>query len=293
MTSKTYRDAFRITLPSNANRTMYPDNLAGKFTVELPVTIQLEPNLDWEVCLEEMFWPIHGDFINPDTLWMNISGSRPYEYVNIPAEHLTDFSTLIRFFEQKFKNVLQVKFDEILEIVTFTFSGSTGDNLRLELSNSLARLLGYNINLPLTLPKQNRAQVSVFWVSESLKSNPLHPNHALVLNFEKGFENVAGNQAPSLYFPSQFLHVYCNLTESTYFNGKLINSLRVIRLVQKKIDKYVRHIAPKQLQFFEVTKKTIDRVDIELRDDQNRLLRFPNGSTIVNLYFRPRHLSWL
>ena len=85
----------------------------------------------------------------------------------------------------------------------------------------------------------------------------------------------------------------CNLSESTYFNGKLVNSLRVIRLVQKKVDKYARHIVPKQLQFYEVIKKTIDRIDIELRDDQNRLLRFPNGSTIVILYFRPRHFVWL
>ena len=133
MTSKTYTDAFRIALPSNANRDMYPDNLAGKFTVELTVTIELDRNLEWEMCLEEMFWPIHGDFINPDNLWMNISGSRPYEYVKIPSEHLTDFSALIRFFEQKFKDVLRVEFDEILEIVTFTYIGPPGDSIHVQL----------------------------------------------------------------------------------------------------------------------------------------------------------------
>ena len=51
---------------------MYPDNLAGKFTVELPVTIQLDHGLEWELALKEMFWPIHGDFIDPSTLWMEI-----------------------------------------------------------------------------------------------------------------------------------------------------------------------------------------------------------------------------
>ena len=51
---------------------MYPDNLVGKFTVELPVTIQLDHGLEWELALEEMFWPIHGDFIDPSTLWMEI-----------------------------------------------------------------------------------------------------------------------------------------------------------------------------------------------------------------------------
>ena len=51
---------------------MYPDNLVGKFTVELPVTIQLDHGLEWELALEEMFWPIHGDFIDPSTLCMEI-----------------------------------------------------------------------------------------------------------------------------------------------------------------------------------------------------------------------------
>ena len=68
MSSKTYSTPFQISLPSNANHAMYPDNLAGKFTVELPVTIQLNHGLKWEVALEEMFWPIHGDFIDLSTL---------------------------------------------------------------------------------------------------------------------------------------------------------------------------------------------------------------------------------
>ena len=60
MSSKTYSTQFRISLPSNVNRAMYPDNLAGKFTVELPVTIQLDHGLEWELALKEIFWLVSG-----------------------------------------------------------------------------------------------------------------------------------------------------------------------------------------------------------------------------------------
>ena len=60
MSSKTYSTPFRISLPSNTNCAMYPDNLVEKFTVELLVTIELDHGLEWELALEEIFWPIHG-----------------------------------------------------------------------------------------------------------------------------------------------------------------------------------------------------------------------------------------
>ena len=101
-----------------------------------------------------------------------------------------------------------------------------------------------------------------------------------------------GNQAPSVYFRSQFLHVHSNLTVPTYFNGKLTNSLWVIRLVQNKVNKYKHHIAPKQPQYFQVIQKSINQIEIELHDNQGRILHFPNGSTIVLLHFRPRRLVY-
>ena len=55
MTSKIYSEPFRITLPSNANHAMYPYNLAGKFTIELSVTIQFHHGLEWKMAQEEMF----------------------------------------------------------------------------------------------------------------------------------------------------------------------------------------------------------------------------------------------
>ena len=153
----------------------------------------------------------------------------------------------------------------------FTYTGPVGESLQLQLSNSLALLLGFNLNLPLTLPAEQCAQVSVLWLAD-LKLDLNHPNHRLIFHFDENKSSIRGNQAPQLYFLSQFIHVYYNLSESTFFNGKLTNSLRVVPLIQKKVDKYVCHIVPKQLQFFEVKSKTIDHVDIELRDNQNTTL---------------------
>ena len=278
MSSKTYSAPFRISLPSNANRAMYPDNLAGKFTVELPVTIQLDHGLEWELALEEMFWPIHGDFINPSTLWMEIHWPRAlrrsYERVSIPSEHLSDFSSVIAFLKSKFNDLLRVEFDEVLEIVKFTYVGPTSDQLRVYFSNKLALLLGYNLNVPFSSPKTNRAAADARWASTVLKLSPNESNHRLILRFEQGLEIIHGNQAPSVYFPSQFLHVHSNLTVPTYCNGKLTSSLRVIRLVQNKVNKYVRHIAPKQPQYFEVIQKSMNGIEIELRDDQGRIFLF-------------------
>ena len=208
-----------------------------------------------------MFWPIHEDFINPSTLWMEIHWpitlQRSFKCVSIPSEHLSDFSSVIAFLKSKFDDLLRVGFDEVLEIVKFTYVGPTSEQLRVNtcFSDKLALLLGYNLNIPFSSPKTNRAAVDVRWVSTVLKLNPNESNHRLILQFKQGSEIIYGNQAPSVYFPSQFLHVHSNLTVPIYFNGKLTNSLRVIRLVQNNVNKYVCHIAPEQPQYFEAFKK--------------------------------------
>ena len=135
MSSKTYSTPFWISLPSYANHAMHPDNLAGKFTVELPVTIQLDHGLEWELALEEMFWPIHGDCINQSTLWMEIHWPitlwQSYKHVSILSEHLSDSSGMIAFLKSKFNGVLLVGFDEVLEMVKFTYIGTTSEQLRV------------------------------------------------------------------------------------------------------------------------------------------------------------------
>ena len=110
-------------------------------------------------------------------------------------------------------------YDEVSEIVKFTCVGPISEQLQVCFSNKLALLLGYNLNIPFLSPKINR------WASIVLKLNSNESNHRLILLFKQGSENIYGNQAPSVYFPSQFLHVHSNLTVPTYFNGKLTNSL--------------------------------------------------------------------
>ena len=95
----------------------------------------------------------------------------------------------------------------------------------------------------------NQAAVDVRWASIVLKLNPNESNHRLILQFKQGSEIIYRNQAPSVYFPSQFLYVHLNLTVPTYFNGKLTNSLWVIRLVQNKVNKCVSY-SPKTTTVF-------------------------------------------
>ena len=112
MTCERYSETFRLTLLSNVSRRIYPDNLAGKFKVEFPIMIQLDHGLERELALEEMFWPVHGDFINPASLWMEIRWPRSliklYEYLTVPSESLVDFGTVISFFQDKFKNFVKL-----------------------------------------------------------------------------------------------------------------------------------------------------------------------------------------
>ena len=77
-------EPFRIILPSSANHAMYPDNLVGKFAIELPVTIQLDHGPEWEMALEEMFWPIRRYFINPEFCGCKSDGEKTVlVFVNI------------------------------------------------------------------------------------------------------------------------------------------------------------------------------------------------------------------
>ena len=112
-----------------------------------------------------------------------------------------------------------------------------------------------------------------------LKLNPNESNHRLILQFK----HYLWKSSTKCLFPLAVL---------AYFNGKLTNSLWVIRLVQNKVNQYRHHIAPKQPQYFEVIQKSINQIEIELHDNQGRILHFPNGSTIVLLHFRPRRLVY-
>ena len=100
-----------------------------------------------------------------------------YERVSIPSEHLSDFSSMIAFLKSKFDDLLWVGFDEVLEIVKFTYVGPTSEQLRVCFSNKLALLLGYDLNIPFSSPKTNRAAVDVRWASTVLKLNPHESNH--------------------------------------------------------------------------------------------------------------------
>ncbi|MCP4345348.1 MAG: hypothetical protein GY795_07460 [Desulfobacterales bacterium] len=272
---------FYITLPSNTS----PTNTIGKFSVHLPNKLSLDGQ--WEVALAEIQYP-HS--------WNNIHGNTDKD------------------------NVIQVTFEDNLTVSVFVPSGYYGTIYELlaaiefgkeRTSLTIQRLLKkrkkiLNKRQKKLLPRHMKDIKFgfIFEFDETLKRIRYKhfPSRVRSIKLSEKLQYMLGFKDPIITKSKQLamyqtdlqsgfysLFVYSNLVEPQIVGNvtaPLIRNVHIEGLHGDIIDKlfHTPHYVP-------VIAKEVDRIEIDIKDDNNQSVPFQFGKTVVKLHFRKKRYT--
>ena len=292
---------FYLTLPSNS---LPKTNTTAQFSIYLPNKIDLSGK--WEVALVEIQYPFS---------WNNLSGK-------LLANDLTDNFIAVTFTDGHTVSLsippgYYSTADQILAAIDYA---KNDKSLKLkQQAIEIAQTLtpedikkakaerNYSIldlhELQELFRQQSRDLVNGFVTSYNhtinrvkVKRNPKLVDEIILsqrLEYMLGLEEaivieqeLVGKFMPDLKGGFYALHIYCNLVEPQIIGNTTAPLLRLVNvegshgsMVEKTF--HSPHYVP-------VVCKEIDRIDIEIKDDNNELVPFDFGKTVLKLHFRKR-----
>ena len=268
---------FYLTLPSNTSS----NNTTSKFSIHLPTKLDLRGN--WDVALVEIQYPhswnnVHG-FSSKGTIadnWIEVTFTNNFVTdIMIPPGHydsIEELITAINYGQQlasfSLKPTLKTKTD---------IKGLTEKQVH-QMKAGLA--FRYNTTLKRVQCKKNPNYIKYIELSERLQ-------------YMLGFKNKLVNKdltvakfLPDLRGGFYSLFVYCSLVEP-----QIVGDVRAPLLRTVHIDGNHGQIIEKLFQtphYLPVTAKEVDRIEIEIKDDNNQFVPFQFGKTVVKLHFRKK-----
>lgn len=245
------RDSFYVTLPSNACHDIFPDNDGSNYTVTLSQPIELQG--PYEVALAEIsYCHTWNNIVSVEDSFDLRNHSHPNDpptYLKIPTGNYESVDLLVREINALFKSV---KIELILHYSSITkrvaILGPGGFSLKFKAP--LAYMLGFE-------PDE--------WISSG--SNPR-------------------SKYPCDIYGGQYnFFVYTNIVEAQHVGDYVVPLLRIV----KKDGSYGELItlSYNRLHYVPVNKQRIQDIQIELKTDLNKFVRFTYGKTICKLHFRP------
>ena len=260
---------FFLTLPSNASA----KDKTNKFCIRLPRIINLEGQ--WEAALVEMQYPyswnnIHGNGDN----WIKVTLANGIRRILvIPPGHYATIHDLLagieyakhkaskaiaKVLKQRKKTKLTAKHVEDIGMFSFIFNSTlkrikfkkdSKKILKVEMSEKLQYMLGFDI--------------------ARIKSYKMQAKYV-----------------PDLKIGFYALYIYCSLVEPQIIGSVTAPLLRTVHVsghhgdIVEKIF-HTPHYVP-------VIAKEVDRVQIEIKDDQYQLVPFDFGKVVAKLHFRKK-----
>ncbi len=265
---------FYLTLPSNTTS----QNTTANFSVHLPQKLNLQGK--WEVALVEIQYPYS---------WENISGKQ-----NKPTiDNWIDVT-----FENNFLATVYVPpgyYGSIFELVAAIEYGKEQASESLE--NSLQEFPGEFGLISkhiediksgfIFIFDQTLKRVSCKFWGEKVKHVELSSKLQYMLGFEHAEIYKERNRAkyiPDIRIGFYSLYLYCSLVEPQIVGNVTAPLLRSVHVKGNHgdiIEKLYNtpHYVP-------VVAKEIDRVEIDIKDDNNQSVPFQFGKTVVKLHFR-------
>lgn len=267
-------DGFYVTLPSNASAHVFPNNTIAQYRVNLSRHIDLVG--DWEVGLAEFSYP-HTWFNAPEDLTSfdvknlrpdgppNKAGALPKEYdekkysitnLQIPEGSYDTAEKIGRalqtVLQKKFERQIEVFYDSI--VGRFFFKG-TGQ-YRLRFKHALAHIFGL---------------VSDDWYT----CGPGWTSAPYAADIKAGFYHM---------------FVYTDVIQHQLVGDVLAPLLRTVPVTGEHKDTVFKSFSP--VYYVPVNRKHIEDITIEVKNDQNRPVKFKYGKVVITLHFRPRIKRW-
>lgn len=235
---------------------VYPDNTLSDFSIQPPQPIEL--NGEWEVCLKEIQYP---------RTWSNVRKKENHFYVTDPSGVPTVYIMKEGYYPsaneiiQGIKEVIDDKtakdsIDLQYDRITRRFTVTPTNGYSIMFDTGLAVLLGFETPMTVMIKKKTTAP--------------------FVMNLEAGLTS---------------LYVYSDVIEAQIVGDSMVPLLRIINLEGKDGD-----IISKTFQdppFYPISRKTIDRIQVNIMDDTGRKVPFESGKVIVQLHFRQRRPLYL
>ena len=250
--------SFYVTLPSNSNMDIYPDNKKANYKVRLPRTLYLKNK--YEVALVEIEYPITWDTFSQGESYKIIvkDMNRAGEHIEllIPHAHYDSISELVR----EINTVLAQYTEE---------SGSLGK----------ARLRIHRLQEKITLDLPHNLHVKF--------SNECCD----VLGLQCG--KYYNGQANGLYcydisrgFYSLF--VYCNVVEPQIVGNVYVPLLRTVAIKGDRGSYVVKTYG--EPHYVPVSTDEMAVIEMNIKDDSGHDVPFTNGKVVCKLHFRQRAL---
>ena len=249
------RSEFYLTLPSNASMNVFPDNTLSDFSVRPPQPIELTG--EWEVCLKEIQYP---------RTWNNVRKTENHFYVR-DAKGIPRVFILKEGYYSNANDIIQGIDDAIddrqtkdsidiqFDKISRRFTINVLNGYSIAFSASIAIILGFGHSFSTI----NKKTVAPF-----------------VINLEGGLSSI---------------YVYSDVIQAQIVGDSMVPLLRILSVEGKDGD-----IISKTFQdppFYPVSRKTIDQIQVNIKDDTGRKVPFESGRVIVQLHFKQRRPLYL
>jgi len=297
---------FYLTLPSNT----VPENSTANFSVHLPRKLDLQGR--WEVALVEIQYPYSWNNISDKSsgirpgderkwidkvLHFNSEISKSENWIHIyfandcfasvflPAGHYGDIRELLAAIEYG-KKQASLGIDDALE----TTSLPEGFHLLPEHADDIK--FGFSFHFEQTIKRV----ICRFWGGK-VKYIGLSPKLQYMLGFEKpGIQrdemtteeeqSTEAKYHPDIRVGFYSIYVYCSLVEPQIVGNvtaPLLRSVHINGIYGDIIEKLYQspHYVP-------VVAKEVDRIEIDIKDDNDQSVPFQFGKTVVKLHFRKK-----
>lgn len=240
--------SFYLTLPSNASKEMFPGNQISNFTTKLAKPIDLKG--DWEVALTEIQYPHTWDtFENEDVRFTIVRKKESAHDLTFPPGHYDNIRDVVDAINKSISNITEY------------------NDLRLTYDARQRKVVFRNIQEYGILVRDKLARVL-----------GLTPNVHHVGSMDKAFTDVHGG--------FYTLFVYCDIIEHQRVGDSYVQLLRCVENTGK--NNSMINIIYTKPDYITVSKQHFDTITIEVKDDQDKNVRFKVGKLIAKLHFRQR-----
>lgn len=285
------RGSFYLTLPSDSSLKENPDNKTSSFTVSLPKSIQLHGS--WEMALVEFQYPhtIQNVTKNNNKLVYQFKKKFGHEdfkmytfSIEVPIGHYANINDLLVILNHKIESCADVKgiSKKMFELNTITGRVECNASQRNDLITQIDILNYYRHQ-----EKGPKAEI----ISHRLY---LEGTLAIMLGFDP-FEhnlllNTTGENLPNTKLGiSSKMILYCDIIEPQFIGHKQAQVLKTMASLEPRVkygDVCERNFPI--LQYVEVMKTCFDKIHLDIRTSDGRLMPFAFGSSCALVHLRPK-----
>ncbi len=280
---------FYLTLPSNSSMDYYPDNTLTTYTTKLSQPLELEG--EWEVGLAEIQYPrswynvLKGEEVFCLAI-KNIPETKPI-LSKVKIRHYSSVAKLVKEFEKDMTNDSE-KTVFLLRVKPGYYSDIT------KIIDKLEKTIKVNTDERSIKFTYDEVSHKVKMVLKNDFEIYMSPEFQRILGFNQmGFTvgTHTGKHVVDVHRGCYSLYVYCPLIQPRMVGDAVVPLLREIA-IEGEMGQVMTKTYEK-IHYIPLQQKRFETIEIYIRDDTGKPIRFEWGKVVVTLCFRRRDLKYL